>query len=258
METTDFNNSYMTWSSNHDFTDTRKPGHTPWSNAARIMIDASCTISDSSGAIVDELYLIAPCRTEWMYRETELLQNPNGEYRRIFSKTHALQRIVGKSIDESGPIQHEPAMSTDAYNWINFSIVPKSATVLDTDQAVIDATKRNVPINARTTYTANGLTATMEYPIRTMNYQEERVRFQVDTGPLVFPDLAADAERLIDRCYLAHTVYNTFTYAEFVGKQATPLIIAGQVATSIYHYSRFWELDVTNQLYSVDGPTSNV
>ena len=41
METTDFNNSYMTWSANHDFADTRKPGHTPWSNAARIMIDAS-------------------------------------------------------------------------------------------------------------------------------------------------------------------------------------------------------------------------
>ena len=80
----------------------------------------------------------------------------------------------------------------------------------------------------------------------------QRVRFQVDTGPLIFPDLTNDAEQLIDCCYLAHTVYNTFTYAEFVGKQPTPLIIDGREATSIYHYSKYWQLDVTNELYSIE------
>ena len=36
---------------------------------------------------------------------------------------------------------------------------------------------RNVPIIAKTSYSANGYTATLEYAIRTMNYHEERVRF---------------------------------------------------------------------------------
>ena len=93
----------------------------------------------------------------------------------------------------------------------------------------------------------------LEYPIRTMNYHEERVRFQVDTGPLIFPDLEADTERLIDRCYLAHTVYNNFTYAEFVCKQPTPLVVDGAEVASIYHYSFYKSLNVTNEFFAIEG-----
>jgi hypothetical protein len=83
-----------------------------------------------------------------------------------------------------------------------------------------------------------------------MNFHPERVRFQVDTGPLIFPDLAATAEHLIDRCKLAHTVYNTFEYAEFVCKQPTPLVRDGSEVASIYHYSDYRRLAVTNTLFS--------
>lgn len=253
METTDFNNSYMTWSASHNFADTRKPGHMPWGNAARILIDARCTMLDREGNLADELYLIAPCRTEWMYRETELIQNPSGEYRQIFSEPHALQRSVGKSISEAGPISHGPATSTSGFDWIRFTITSKSSRPLATDREVVDATIANVPIVAKTSFESNGLKAILEYPVRTMNYHEERVRFQVDTGPIIFPDLDSDAERLIDRCYLAHTVYNTFTYAEFIGKQPTPLIVDDREVASIYHYSFYKNLNVANELFALDG-----
>ena len=252
VETTDFNNSYMTWSANHNFADTRKPGHMPWGNAARIMIDARCTILDDDGNVADELYLIAPCRTEWMYRETELIQNPSGEYRQIFSEPHGLQLGVGKSISEAGPITHGPAVSTDAFNWIKFDIASKPSTKLATDRDVVDATMRNVPIIAKTSYEANGFKATLEYAICTMNYHEERVRFQVDTGPIIFVDLDAEAERLIDRCYLAHTIYNNFTYAEFIGKRPTPLVVDGAEVASVFHYSFYKNLDVTTELFAQD------
>jgi hypothetical protein len=250
METTDFNNSYMTWSAPHNAADTRKPGHMPWGNAARIMIDARCTILDSAGNLADELYLIAPCRTEWMYRETGMIQNPSGEYRQIFSQPHALQKTVGKSISEDGPIAHGPAISTGVFDWIRFDIAAKPSTRLATDREVVDATMRNAPIVAKTSFSANGYTAILEYPIRTMNFHEERRRFQVDTGPLIFPDLDDPAERLIDRCSLAHTVYNTFTYAEFVCKRPTPLVVDGADVASIYHYSLFKNLDVATELFS--------
>ncbi len=250
METTDFECSYMTWSAPHNVADTRKPGHMPWGNAARIMIDARCTILDSAGNLADELFLIAPCRTEWMYRETGMLQNPNGEYRQIFSEPHGLQKTVGKSLSESGPIMHGPAISTDVFDWIRFDIASKPSTKLATDRDVVDATMRNAPIAAKTSFTSNGYTAILEYPIRTMNFHEERGRFQVDTGPLIFPELGTASEHLIDCCSLAHTVYNTFTYAEFVCKQPTPLIIDGADVASIYHYSRFENLAVTTELFA--------
>lgn len=250
METTDFNTSFMTWSAPHNFADTRKPGHMPWGNAARIMIDARCTILDGDGKLADELYLIAPCRTEWMYQETGIIQNPSGEYRQIFSEPHALQKTVGKSISEAGPIAHGPAVSTDIFDWIEFTLTEMPSRRLATDQDVVDATMAYAPIVARTSFESNGLKAILEYPIRTMNFHEERVRFQVDTGPLIFPDLDDPAERLIDRCYLAHTVYNTFTYAEFVAKRPTPLVIDGSEVVSIYHYSFFKNLGVTTELFA--------
>ncbi len=83
-----------------------------------------------------------------------------------------------------------------------------------------------------------------------MNYHDERVRFQVDTGPLIFPDLESDAANYIDRCYLAHTVYNNFTYAEFVCKRPTPLVIDGKTVASVYHYSYYKSLDVTNEIFA--------
>jgi hypothetical protein len=250
METTHFDTSYMTWSAPHNVADTRKPGHMPWGNAARIMIDARCTILDRAGNLADELYLIAPCRTEWMYQDTGMIQNPSGEYRQIFSEPHALQKTVGKSISETGPIAHGPAVSTDVFDWIEFTLDERPSRKLATDREVVDATMAYAPIVTRTCFESNGLKAILEYPIRTMNFHEERGRFQVDTGPLIYPDLDDAAERLIDRCSLAHTVYNTFAYAEFVCKRPTPLVVDNAEVASIYHYSRFENLVVTTELYA--------
>jgi hypothetical protein len=98
VQMTDFGNSYMTWEAPHDFSDTRVPGHKPWGNSARILIDARCTITDDASGRSEELYLVAPCRTEWMYQEENLFQNPSGEYRVIFTQDRQLS--VGKKIVE--------------------------------------------------------------------------------------------------------------------------------------------------------------
>jgi hypothetical protein len=126
------------------------------------------------------------------------------------------------------------------------------ATALDTDAAVVAATQANVPINARTELRdeASGLRAVLEYPVRTMNIHPERVRFQVDTGPLIFPDLAATAEHWIDSCALAHIIYNTFDRAEFICKRPTPLIHDGQEVARIFHYSDYRAFPAAHTLYA--------
>jgi hypothetical protein len=220
----------------------------PWGNSARILIDARCTIVDERSGTTEELYLIAPCRTEWMYRETEMIQNPSGEYRVIFTQDRQLS--VGKWIAEDGT--RGGSIPTSGFTSLTFTFASLPATPLQTDRAVVDATTRNIPIVAKTEWTdaESGLRATLEYPVRTMNFHPERVRFQVDTGPLIFPDFASTEEHLIDRCKLAHTVYNTFDYGEFVCKQPTPLVRDGVDVASIYHYSDYRRLAVTNSLFS--------
>ena len=54
------------------------------------------------------------------------------------------------------------------------------------------------------------MSAMVEYPVKTMNIHPERKRFQVDTGPLLFPDLSLTVERQIQCFSIAFVCYNTF------------------------------------------------
>ena len=248
MTMTDFGNSYMTWIVDPDLTDKRVPGHMPWGNSARILIDARCTITKNG--VTEEFYLIAPCRTEWMYRDENLIQNPSGEYRVIFSQDRSLS--VGKHITESGPA---PCSTTnERMKSLIFTISEfPDATALPTDDDVIAATQANLPISAFTQLKdeANGFDVSLEYPIRTMNINPERHRFQVDTGPIVAPvleQLAAE-EHWIDALALAHTIYNRFDQADFVYKRNTPLIRDGKEVATIRHYSEYHSYPVTHKLF---------
>ena len=114
-----------------------------------------------------------------------------------------------------------------------------STTVLQTDEVVVEATLKEVPLVAQTEIwdEQRRMRAIIEYPVKTMNFHPERKRFQVDTGPLPLPDFASDAEEQIEWFSLAHVVYNTFDRAEFIIYQPTPVFKDGQEVCSVVHYS---------------------
>src|SRR5919198_77724 len=87
MDALDFSRSFMTWWAPPNLNDKRLPGHMPWGNGARIAFDARCEVIDDATGKRDEFVLIAPCRTEWMYRDEQIFQQPGGEYCVIFSPT---------------------------------------------------------------------------------------------------------------------------------------------------------------------------
>ena len=63
---------------------------------------------------------------------------------------------------------------------------------------------------------ASGISAQLEYPIKTMNVTRNPDHFQVDTGPVIVPIFESDAADPIARFAIAHVVYWTFDQAEFV------------------------------------------
>ncbi len=249
---TDFYRSYMSWGVQPNLEDTRLPEHMKWGNEVRILIDARCTIVNEAMDTREQYYLIAPCRTEWMYRDTELIQNPSGEYRLIFGEGRQL--YVGKGIHESVR-PHGPSTSTDNKNFVVFKITESDAESLGDEAAIVEESANGMrPIIAKTELVNadRGVRALLEYPVRTMNYNRERTRFQVDTGPLIFPDLDIETEHVIDSLKLAHAVYNTFDYIEFVCKRPTPVGLEGETVTSIYHYSDFRQLAATTTFFAAE------
>src|SRR5690606_10345285 len=123
---TDFSRSYVRWSIPPDPTDTRQPGHMPWGNSVRIQIDAACTISNQSTGESETFYLIAPCRKEWMYRDTGLIMEPGAEYRTIFGRDRQLDVAMSARLQGDRPL---PA-STAGFTSLDFEISTVSATRL--------------------------------------------------------------------------------------------------------------------------------
>lgn len=238
MQAIDFGNSYMTWSVLPDTTDTRKPGHKPWGNSARILLDARCVLTHEQSGRTDEFFLIVPCRTEWVYQEGNLFQLPSREYRCIYSRTRGMS--VGKAITHEGERTSSWAIEGSRYTSLDFTVRSlQNAQALTTHEEVVIATASDLPIVAQTEIRDHerGLRAVLEYPVKTMNFHPERKRFQVDTGPLLLPDFASAAEHWIERLDMAHVVYNTFERAEFIVRRPTPVLRDGSEVCSALHYS---------------------
>jgi hypothetical protein len=245
---TDFSRSYVRWSIPPDPDDTRQPGHMPWGNSVRIQIDAACTITDESNGGRETFYLIAPCRKEWMYRETGLIMEPGAEYRAIFDRDRQLDVAMSAHLHGDRPLPS----STAGFTSLVFEISTLPATPLESDTEIVRATGGNAPIVARTSIenTERGLTALLEYPVRTMNYHPERRRFQVDTGPLIFADLSRETAHPIEHCRLAHSVYNTLDYAEFTCRPTDPHATDAPGAIAHFHYSEIHCLPATHTLFA--------
>ena len=248
MKATDFQNSYMTWSTDPNLSDTRKPGHKPWGNWARILFEARCELTDTSSGRTDEFFLIAACRTEWVYQERNMFQVPSREFRGIWSRDRHMSTGYGIVSEGAGK---SSGATEDAFTSLKFTVrsYPRM-TVLETDKAVVRATEHELPIVAQThIHSADGkLKAMIEYPVKTMNFHPERSRFQVDTGPVLLPDFDSSAEHWIEWFDMAHVVYNTFDHAEFIIRRPTPVIVEGAEVCAVEHYSQIREHAAENVL----------
>ena len=75
-------------------------------------------------------------------------------------------------------------------------------------------------------------------------------RVQVDTGPLIFPDLETPAASEIERLHWSFVCYNTDSVAEFVLRGPTPIASAGQNIASYIDYSEVRRVAMKNSFYA--------
>lgn len=228
----DFANSYLTFSVGDDI------------NLARIQLDAICTIEQ--GGTTTAYHLIAPCRSEYMYRDDRLFQLPNYDFRGIWTDSEYRIIRTGWTTDRDGP---ESGDSADRFAWTSLQIRTRAdAALLDDDAAVVEATRAGRPIVAvsEISDTATGIRATLEYPVKTMNVARNPDRFQVDTGPLILPNVGSSAARGVDRLDLAHVVYWKRDRAEFVVRAPVP--VADGSPITVTDYSEIRTMPATHRL----------
>ena len=251
-EITDYGNSYITWTGRFNTDDKRQPGHMPWDNTVRILLDSRCWITHESGE-TREYNLISPCRTEWMYRDDVLWQQPNYEFAGICSATEWMAGHIraGEPNEFGGDWRVSHPIADRFRDFRTVVRHHRDVEALVDDEQVVATTLGADPIVARTEVwsTDEKTRAVIEYPIKTMNVQRERQRMQVDTGPLIYPDLDAAADSEIEKLHFAFVCFNTDAVAEFVLRGPTPVMRDGEQVGTYIDYSQVRRVPIENTFY---------
>ena len=218
-------------------------------NSVRFWIESRTTIIDSATGKRTVFYQCASCKSENTFGKTDLLLPDNYDFLPILGDGHWLifRRHARMDVDryrqtiESPNAWGEPKLLT--HEGTNVQI-------LDTWEKIRDATAQGVPLVSQTELVNpdTSLKAVIECPIKTMNISREKQMYQVDTGPIAFPDLKQKTDPLINCLSLAFVVFNQQDFADFVIEQPTSVIENEAEVCKIYHYSSPLSLPATNRL----------
>jgi hypothetical protein len=190
-----------------------QPGQT---YQVRFNLEASCTIRDAATGQATELFLGAPCRTEYTIATRNLFQVPSGEFRMPFSRRRRLALARRPSYE---PEEVAVTPLGDAFREHRLDIRTYAPVrELTGARPIIDAALANGVLNAVSTYrdADRGLTVAVEYPVNLINLNVADGEFQVCTGPVLLPDLATWDGQEVRRVFLAHAAFSQVDHVEFI------------------------------------------
>lgn len=181
----------------------------------RFNLEARCHITEEASGQSAELFLGAPCRSEYTIARRNLFQIPSTEWRMAFSRNCSV------------PIAKDPSTQTEATaptplaeQFADFAIdirtYPQTEDLADVPQ-IVAATFDNALLNAASTYRdPRGFAVTVEYPVHLININADPPQFQICTGPVLLPDLATWDGAEVHRVFVADVAISDFDWVEFI------------------------------------------
>ena len=214
-------------------------------NSARFLVESRLRITENGGTT--DFYQCASCKSERTFAEKDLFSQVNYDFLPVFGPQEG---IVFRRHAGTQPRYKEKRPSANMWGPQEYRLVPaKATTALSTPAAIRDATHAAIPLVGRTEIRSQSRSAIIEYPIKTMNIHEERDLYQVDTGPVLWPDLSFPGAA-IDALYLAFVAFNRDDIAYFVIEGPTT-IPADSGSATVHHYSRHEKQQAHNSLFAV-------
>ena len=231
-------------------------------NNARIQLEARCRLFLEDAGKPLDFVLGASCKAEDTYAPQNLFMEPNYDFCPIFSDTeYALIRTYATAEPEERaraegverPGGREAGLIKDRFLEvpIHLETVP-AARVLQDNAQIVQATLNNEPLVGRIELLdgRGRRGALLEFPIKTMNVNDIESKFQVDTGPVLLPDLDWQGQHLVECFSLAFVAYSSFSGAEFILQRPTPTSQAAD-AVKVHHYSQMLAVPTCNSVVSL-------
>ena len=220
-------------------------------NAPQFWVESRCTLIDERAGTAEDFYQCASCKSEDTFAEKDLFRDPNYDFLPVFGREdvaifrrHAFCNENYVQYVKGGNIWGGPRF------MIRES---KGAREAKDGAEVVQAALKGVPFVSQTEVWngATGMRAVIECPVKTMNANEEKGLYQVDTGPVLFPDLTRRYDRWIEALRMAFVAFNAPGFADFVIEQPTPIVQEGREVCQVYHYSGIVSLPARNTVFVV-------
>ncbi len=219
-------------------------------NAPQFWIESRCVLIDEREQTRDEFYQCASCKSEHTFAEKDLFQDPNYDFLPVFSEADiAIFRRHAYCNDNY--LEYRKANAT----WGGPRFVIRNAeTVRELDSAeIVQVALTGLPFVSQTETwdEETGMRAIIECPVKTMNANPNRGIWQVDTGPVIYPDLSRRYLRKIEALRLAFVAFNGPDFADFVIEQPTEITEEGKVICKVHHYSGIVSRPAKNTVWVV-------
>ena len=228
--------------------------HTAAFNAVRFWVESRTTLFDEQASTQLVIYQCGSCKSEHTFAGKDLFQQDNYDFMPIYGGDDLL--ILRRHVDARDRYR-ELAKVVDFWGKPRYKLVPgKTIRRLTGWESIREATDAAVPIVAQTEIhnAESGMRAIIEYPVKTMNIDVNNRIYQVDTGPIAFPDLSRRFDPPVDCVKLAFVAFNALDFSDFVVEQPTPVVRENAEICHVYHYSNPFSLPANNTLLAVGDP----
>jgi hypothetical protein len=219
-------------------------------NTVRFWVESRMRFIDEKTGRVEDYYQCGSCKSEYTFVEKDLFKEDNYDFMPIFGPEYGI--IYRRKAYYTTDYKSCP-LSTDMWEGQNYKLREARSVVLDSNKAIREATNGAVPVVAQTEIfnEAEGLRAIIEYPIKTMNINDERDLYQTDTGPVLLPDLSKRYEKTVDSISLAFAAFNTPHFTDFVIESDTSIKGEKGKEALVYHFSKIISLPAKNTLFAL-------
>lgn len=223
-------------------------------NSVRFWVESRTTIIDDEAGTSTEFYQCGSCKSENTFAEKDLFHADNYDFLPIFGGTDGEDVLVFRRLAYLSDRYRTVARSEKYWGPPTLKLREgKNVRVLANWEELAAATADAIPIVSQTEIAnpETKLRAIIECPIKTMNIRPGDRKYQVDTGPIAYPDLSRRAEPMIELFSLAFIAFNAPDFADFVVEQPTAVMEGEEEVCKIYHYSNPFSLPAKNVLLAL-------
>ena len=220
-------------------------------NTVRFWVESRLRVVDEASGAFADYYQCAACKSEDTFAEHDLFYADNYDFLPVFGPEWGaiFRRHVYVSEDYRSVV---PAR--EMWGGQRFHLRERQdARELTTNAEIRTATAAWEPLVARTEIrdADAGRRAIIEYPVKTMNVRPEDEKYQVDTGPLIVPDLSLPLDQQPHGFILAFAAFNAPHFVDFVLEVPTLVTNAAGQTCQTYHYMKRVSLPAKNTLYAL-------